>query len=200
MFKCCVWWCRESHFWFQVVKHRCRFWVLGHFELGTWLLSLGCSHCVLRGCQCILGLLQSGFPNTHSANTHVEKSLCNSHFVLGLLQSGFANSHFTCRKWLFENDKFGVCCSRVYKVTIAKWLLNMCVCRVSIWKWVYCWGVAWMGRSGQFTSHRGGIMGQPTSPGANSWAYMGLVGVYLEHLPQPETLDTWIWGPKWIEI
>ena len=39
-----------------------------------------------------------------------------------------------------------------------------------------------MGRSGQFTSHRGGIMGQPTSPGANSWAYMGLVGVHLEQL------------------
>ena len=36
-----------------------------------------------------------------------------------------------------------------------------------------------MGRSGQFTSHRGGIMGQPTSPGAN---YMGLVGVHLEQL------------------
>ena len=39
-----------------------------------------------------------------------------------------------------------------------------------------------MGRLGQFISHRGGIMGQPTSPGANSWAYMGLVGVHSEQL------------------
>ena len=39
-----------------------------------------------------------------------------------------------------------------------------------------------MGRSGQFTSHRGGIMAKPTSQGVNLWAYMGWVGLHLEQI------------------